>query len=75
MGAVRMSAQERAPSFDRLHPLRNSIVQILIDIRRSGWIDGGHAHFPLCGRERLVDVTLMSSSHRSFAMSSWLSGA
>ena len=27
-----MSGQERAPSFDRLHPLGNSIVQILVDI-------------------------------------------
>ena len=55
MGAVRMSAQERPPPFDRLHPLGNSIVQILVDICCGDRVDGGHAHFPLRGREQLVD--------------------
>jgi hypothetical protein len=50
-----MSAQKRAPSFDRLDPSGNSIVQILVDIRCGDRVDGGNAHFPLCGRKRLVD--------------------
>ena len=50
-----MSGQERAPSFGRLHPLGNSIVQGLDDIRCGDWVDWGNAHFRLCGCEGLVD--------------------
>jgi hypothetical protein len=35
--------------------LGNSIVQVLVDIRCGDWVDWGNAHFPLCGREGLVD--------------------
>jgi hypothetical protein len=50
-----MSGEKRAPSFDRLHPLRNSIVQILVDIRGGDWVDRNHAHFSLCRREHVAD--------------------
>src|SRR4029077_18025138 len=36
---VRMNGEERAPSFHRLPPLRNSIVQILVEIRCGDWVD------------------------------------
>jgi hypothetical protein len=55
MQAVRMSFEKRAPSLDRLHPLGNSIVQILVDICSGDWVDGNHAHFSLCRREHLAD--------------------
>src|SRR3984957_10610557 len=55
MGASRMSGQERAPSFGRFHPLGNSIVQVLVDIRCGDWVDWGNARFRLCGCEGLVD--------------------
>jgi hypothetical protein len=50
-----MSGQERAPSFGRLHPLGNSVVQVLVDIRCGDWIDWGNAHFRLCVCEGLVE--------------------
>jgi hypothetical protein len=50
-----MNGEERAPSFDRLHPLGNSIVQILVDIRCGDRVDGGHAHVSVCRREHLAD--------------------
>jgi hypothetical protein len=55
MGAVRMSSQEQEPSFGRLFPVGNSIVQVLVDIRRGDRINRGNIHFPLCGSEGPVD--------------------
>jgi hypothetical protein len=55
MGAVRMSGQKGAPSFGRLRPLGNSIVQVLIDIRGRDGVDRGNAHLRLCEREGFVD--------------------
>jgi hypothetical protein len=55
MEASRMSGQERAPSFGRFHPLGNSIVQVLVDIRCGDWVDWENARFRLCGGEGLVD--------------------
>jgi hypothetical protein len=62
-----MSGQERAPSFGRLHPLGNSIVQILVDIRSGDWVDCGNSHFRLCGCEGLVedDVDVIKPSELS----------
>ena len=53
-----MRGQERAPSFGRLHPLGNSIVQILVDIRCGDWVNSGNARFRLCGCEGLVDYNV-----------------
>ena len=53
-----MNGEERAPSFHRLHPLGNSIVQILVDIRCGDRVDGNQAHFSVCRREHLADDDL-----------------
>jgi hypothetical protein len=50
-----MNGEERAPPFGRFHPLGDSIVQILVDIRRGDRVDGNHADFSGCGREHLAD--------------------
>ena len=50
-----MGGEERAPSFNRLHPLGNSIVQILVNIRCGDRVDGNHAHVSICRREHLAD--------------------
>jgi hypothetical protein len=50
-----MSGQEQAPSFGRFRSLGNSIVQVLVDIRRGDWVDGNHAHISIWKREHLAD--------------------
>ena len=54
--SVRMGGQERAPSFGRLRPLGNSIVQVLVDIRRGDWIDRRNLGFRLCVGQGLADA-------------------
>ena len=50
-----MNGEERAPSFGRFHPLGDSVIQVLIDIRSSDWVDRGSTHFSLCVREGFVE--------------------
>jgi hypothetical protein len=74
MGAVRMSGKKQAPSCGRIYPLRNAIVQVLIDIRSRDWVDPGRVDFGVCRCEELLRMTLMSSSHGSLATFSRLRG-
>jgi hypothetical protein len=55
MRAIRMNGEERAPPFGRFHPLGDSVVQVLVDIRCGDWVNWGRAHFSLCVREGLVE--------------------
>jgi len=48
-----MNGEERAPPFGRFHPLGDSVVQVLVDIRCGDWVNWGSAHFSLCVREGL----------------------
>ena len=50
-----MNGEERAPSFGRFHPLGNSVVQVLVDIRCGDWVNWGSTHFSLCVREGFVE--------------------
>ena len=45
-----MAGEERAPPFGRFHPLGDSVVQVLVDIRCGSWVNWGSTHFSLCVR-------------------------
>jgi hypothetical protein len=64
VGAVWMSTQEGPPSFGRLCPLGDPIVQVLVDIRCGDWIDRENARFWLRGRKGVVvdDVNVIKPS-------------
>jgi hypothetical protein len=50
-----MAGEERAPPFGRFHPLGDSVVQVLVDIRCGDWVNWGSTHFSLCVREGFVE--------------------
>ena len=50
-----MNGEERAPPFGRFHPLGDSVVQVLVNIRCGDWVNWGSTHFSLCVREGLVE--------------------
>jgi Putative ATP-dependent DNA helicase recG C-terminal len=50
-----MNDEERAPPFGRFHPLGDSVVQVLVDIRCGDWVYWGSTHFSLCVREGFVE--------------------
>ena len=50
-----MNGEERAPSFGRFHPLGDSVVQVLVNIRCGDWVYWGSTHFSLCVREGFVE--------------------